>query len=97
LPIINSKIRYAFGCLIFVVFLVASLVSCINSNNSAENVYRYDRYLKTTPEIRVLLHDNIEEIQIEISKPYSISNFNNHEKLADKAGLKKVGSIFKSR
>jgi len=96
LPIINSKIRYAFGCLIFVVFLVASLVSCINSNNSAENVYRYDSYLKTTPEIRVLLHDNIKEIQIEINKPYSISNFNNHEKLADKTGLKKSILYLKS-
>ena len=45
MPIINSKIRYAFGCLIFIIFLVALLVSCINSNNNAEALLQYGNVL----------------------------------------------------
>ncbi|MCR4290279.1 MAG: SpoIID/LytB domain-containing protein [Candidatus Scalindua sp.] len=89
MPITNAKIRYAFACLISVCFLVVLLVSCLNTNNSAENVYRYDNYLKTPPNIRVLLHNNIKEIQIEINQPYSISDFKSNEILADRDNLKK--------
>jgi stage II sporulation protein D len=96
LPIINSKIRYAIGCLIFVCFLVALLVSCLNTNNNAEAVYRYDNYLKTPPNIRVLLHDNINEIQIEINQPYSISDFKSDEILADRENLIKSVLYLKS-
>ena len=87
--IINSKIRYAFGCLIFVCFLVVLLVSCLKTNNDAEAVYKYDNYLKTPPSIRVLLHNDIKEIQIEINQPFSISDFKSDEILADRVSLKK--------
>jgi len=96
LPITNSKIRYAFACLIFVFFLAVLLVSCLNTNNSAEDVYRYDNYLKTPPNIRVLLHSNIKEIQIEINQPYSISDFKSNEILADRENLKKSVMYLKS-
>ncbi len=96
MPIISSKNRYAFGCLIFVCFLVAFLVSCLKTNNNAEAVYRYDNYLKTPPNIRVLLHNNIKEIQIEINQPYSISDFKSDEILADRVNLKKSILYLKS-
>ena len=96
MPIISSKIRYAFGCLIFVCFLVALLVSCFNTNNNAEAVYSYDNYLKTPPKIRVLLHNNIKEIQIEINQPYSVSDFKSDEILADRVNLKKSVLYLKS-
>ncbi|MGR3293444.1 MAG: SpoIID/LytB domain-containing protein [Candidatus Scalindua sp.] len=96
MPIINSKIRYAFGCLIFVCFVVALLVSCLNTNNNAEAVYKYDNYLKTPPNIRVLLHNNIKEIQIEINQPYSISDFKSGAILADRENLKKSVIYLKS-
>jgi stage II sporulation protein D len=44
----------------------------------------------------VLLHDNIKEIQIEINQPYSISNFENNEILADRESLKKSVIYLKS-
>ena len=96
MPITNSKIRYAFACFIFVCFLVVLLVSCLNTNNNAEDVYRYDNYLKTPPNIRVLLHNNIKEIQIEINQPYSISDFKSNEILADRENLKKSVMYLKS-
>ena len=96
MPIISSKIRYAFGFLIFVCFLVAVLASCLNTNNNAEAVYRYDNYLKTPPNIRVLLHNNIKEIQIEINQPYSISDLESDEVLADRGNLKKSILYLKS-
>ena len=96
MPIISSKTRYAFGFLIFVCFLVAVLVSCLNTNNNADAVYRYDNYLKTPPSIRVLLHNNIKEIQIEINQPYSISDFKSDEILADRENLKKSILYLKS-
>ena len=96
MPIINSKIRYAFGCLIFVCFLVAVLVSCLKTNNNADAVYKYDNYLKTPPNIRVLLHNNIKEIQIEINQPYSIADFKSNEILVGRENLKKSVMYFKS-
>ena len=96
MPIISSKTRYAFGFLIFVCFLVAVLVSCLNTNNNADAVYRYDNYLKTPPNIRVLLHNNIKEIQIEINQPYSISDLESDEVLADRGNLKKSILYLKS-
>ena len=96
MPINSSKIRYAFGFLIFVCFLVAVLASCLNTNNNAEAVYRYDNYLKTPPNIRVLLHNNIKEIQIEINQPYSISDLESDEVLADRGNLKKSILYLKS-
>lgn len=96
MPIINSKIRYVFGSLIFVCFIIALLVSCLNTNNNAEAVYRYDNYLKTQPNIRVLLHNNIKEIQIEINQPYNISDFKSDEILVGRERLKKSVIYLKS-
>lgn len=96
MPIINSKIRYVFGSLIFVCFIIALLVSCLNTNNNAEAVYRYDNYLKTQPNIRVLLHNNIKEIQIEINQPYNISDFKSDEILVGREKLKKSVIYLKS-
>ncbi len=75
--------------MIFVCFLVVLLVSCLKTNNDAEAVYKYDNYLETPPSIRVLLHNDIKEIQIEINQPFSISDFKSNEILADKVSLKK--------
>ncbi|MCP4254958.1 MAG: SpoIID/LytB domain-containing protein [Candidatus Scalindua sp.] len=96
MPIINSKIRYAFGCLIFVCFLAVLLVSCLETDKNAEDVYKYDNYLKVQPDIRVLLHNNIKEIQIEIKQPYSISNFKSDEILAERNKLVKSVIYLKS-
>ena len=54
---------------------IALFVSCLSPGNNAEAVYKYDNYLKNPPDIRVLLHDNIKEVQIEINQPYSILDF----------------------
>ncbi len=89
MPIINSKIRYALGCLIFVCFLTVLLVSCLETDKNAEAVYKYDNYLKTQPNIRVLLHNNIKEIQIEVNQPYSISDYKSNEILSNRENLKK--------
>ncbi|MHC4307350.1 MAG: hypothetical protein ACYSR7_01845, partial [Planctomycetota bacterium] len=96
MPIINSKTRYAFACLIFVCFLTALLVSCLSTNNNAEAVYKYDNYLKDPPNIRVLLHDDIKEIEIEINSPYSVSDFKSNKILADRANLTKSVIYLKS-
>ena len=68
---------------------MALLVSCLNTSNNAEAVYEYDNYLTSPPNIRVLLHDNIKEIEIEIDQPYSISDFNSNKILANKTNLTK--------
>ncbi len=96
LSIINSKTRYAFACLISVCVLTALLVSCLSINNNAEAVYKYDNYLKDPPNIRVLLHNNIKEIEIEINSPYSISDFKSNKILADRANLIKSVMYLKS-
>ncbi len=96
LPIINTKIKYAFLGLIFVLFSIALLVSCLSTNNNAVNVYEYDNYLKNPPDIRVLLHDNIKKIQIEINQPYSISDFKSNEVLINRANLIESNIYLKS-
>ena len=96
MSMINSKIRYAFGCLIFVCFLIALLVSCFKTNNNTEAVYKYDNYLENPPNIRILLHKNIKEIQIEINQPYSISDFKSDKLLANRDNLTKSVIYLKS-
>jgi stage II sporulation protein D len=85
----NTKIKYAFLGLVFIFFSIALLVSCLNTSKNAEAVYKYDSYLKNPPNIRVLLHNNIKQIQIEINKPYSISGFKSNEILANRSNLTK--------
>ncbi len=87
MPIINAKIKYAFLCLIFVFLSISLPVSCLKTDNSTETVYKYDDYLKEPPEIRVLLHNNIKEIQIEINQPYSVLNYKSKEILANRSDL----------
>ncbi len=89
MPTINPKTRCAFGCLIFVCSMIALLVSCLSTSNNAEAVYKYDNYLTNPPNIRVLLHDNIKKVEIEIDQPYSISDFNSNKILANRTNLTK--------
>jgi len=96
LPIINTKIKYAFWGLVFVFLSIALLVSCLSPGNNAEAVYKYDNYLENPPDIRVLLHDNIKEVQIEINQPYSILDFKNNRMLANRANLVKSVIYLKS-
>ena len=96
MPIIKKKIKYAFLGLVFVFLSIALLVSCLSTDNNAEAVYKYDNYLKSPPNIRVLLQDNIKEIQIEINQPFSISDFRSNELLANRANLIKSVMFLKS-
>ncbi|GAX59763.1 sporulation protein and related proteins [Candidatus Scalindua japonica] len=96
MPIINKKYKYAVYGLIFVFFSIALLVSCLSTNNNAEAVYKYDNYLKTPPDIRVLLHKNIKEIEIEINQPYRVSYFKSNEILSNKENLTKSVIYLKS-
>ena len=70
----NLNTKYVFVALCFVFLSVALLVSCLGISRKSEVVYKYDEYLKTTPEIRVLLLEDVNEAEIAISQPYSISN-----------------------
>lgn len=96
MPINIKKFKYAFWGLVFVFFSIALLVSCLSTGNNAETVYKYDNYLTTPPDIRVLLHENIKEIQIEINQPYSISDFKSNEILANRTNLTKSVMYLKS-
>ena len=96
MPIINKKIKYVSLGLIIVFLSIALLVSCLSTNNNAEAVYKYDNYLKNPPNIRVLLHENIKEIQIGINQPYNILDFKSNEILANRANLIKSVMYLKS-
>ena len=96
MPISKAKIKYAFIGLVFVFLSIALLVSCLSTDNNSEAVYKYDNYLENPPNIRVLLHKNIKEIQIEINQPYSISDFKSNELLANRANLIKSVIYLKS-
>ncbi len=82
--------------MVFVFLSIALLVSCLSPGNNAEAVYKYDNYLKNPPDIRVLLHDNIKEVQIEINQPYSILDFKSNGMLANRANLVKSVIYLKS-
>ena len=92
----SRKIKYAVYGLVFIFLSIVLLVSCLSPVNNAEAIYKYDKYLNKTPDIRVLLLDNIKETEIEINRPYRITNFNGNETLASKTKLNKSVLSFKS-
>ena len=96
MSIINTKIKYVSLGLIIVFLSIALLVSCLSTNNNAEAVFKYDNYLKNPPNIRVLLHYNIKEIQIGINYPYNILDFKSNKILANRANLIKSVIYLKS-
>jgi stage II sporulation protein D len=96
LTIDSRKIKYAVYGLVFIFLSIVLLVSCLSPANNAEAIYKYDKYLKETPDIRVLLLDNVKETEIEINRPYRITNFNSNESLASRTRLNRSVLYFKS-
>ena len=96
LTIVNTKIKYTLCGLVFVFLAIVLLVSCLSPTNNAEAIYKYDKYLKTPPDIRVLLQDNIKETEIEINLPYSVTDFNSNETLVTGTKLNRSVIYFKS-
>jgi stage II sporulation protein D len=87
--IITSKIKYVLLGLVSTFLLIALLVSCLKTGTNTEIVYKYDKYLKAPPDIRVLLRKDVKETEIEISHPYSISDLDSNKILASRANLPK--------
>ncbi len=94
--IITSKVKFVFFGLGFIFLLTAMLVSCLKTGTNTETVYKYDKYLKTPPDIRVLLRKDVKETEIEISHPYSISDLDSNKILASRANLPKSVIFLKS-
>ncbi|MFQ5685732.1 MAG: SpoIID/LytB domain-containing protein [Candidatus Scalindua sp.] len=94
--IITSKIKFVLFGLGFIFLLIALLVSCLNTCTNTETVYKYDKYLKAPPDIRILLQKDVKEAEIEISHPYSISDFYSNKILANRASLPKSVIFLKS-
>ena len=94
--IITSKIKYVLIGLGFIFSLIALLVSCLNTGTNTETVYKYDKYLKAPPDIRVLLQKDVKETEIEISHPYSISDLDSNKILASRTNLPKSVIFLKS-
>ena len=94
--IITSKIKYVLIGLGFIFSLIALLVSCLKTGTNTETVYKYDKYLKAPPDIRVLLQKDIKETEIEISHPYSISDLDSNKILASRTNLPKSVIFLKS-
>ena len=87
--IINSKIKYVLLGLVFIFLLIALLVSCLSTSKKTKSVFKYDKYLKKPPDIRVLLQKDVKETEIEISHSYSISDLDSNEILASRTNLPK--------
>ncbi len=94
--IITSKIKYVLFGLGFIFSLIALLVSCLSIGTNKETVYKYDKYLKTPPDIRVLIQKDVKETEIEISHPYSISDLDSNKILASRTNLQKSVIFLKS-
>jgi stage II sporulation protein D len=94
--IVTSKIKYAFFGLGSIFILTVLLVSCLKTGTNTETVYKYDKYLKAPPDIRVLLQKDIKETEIEISHPYSISDLDSNKILASRTNLPKSVLFIKS-
>ncbi len=87
--IITSKIKYVLSGLAFIFLLIVVLVSCLSTETNTGAVYKYDKYLKTQPDIRVLLQKDVKEMEIEISHPYSITDLDSNKILASRTNLPK--------
>jgi stage II sporulation protein D len=72
------------------------LVSCLNTGTNTEIVYKYDKYLKAPPDIRVLLQKDVKETEIEISHPYNISDLDSNKILVSKSNLPRSVIFLKS-
>ncbi len=92
----NKKIKYAVYGLVFICLSIGLLVSCLSPINNAAAIYKYDKYLKKTPDIRILLQNNIKETEIEINRPYRITSYNSNKTLASSTKLNRSVLYFKS-
>ncbi|KAA3593450.1 MAG: SpoIID/LytB domain-containing protein [Candidatus Scalindua sp. SCAELEC01] len=92
----NLKIKHVLiaSCIVFL--SVALLVSCLRISSKPEIVFKYDTYLKDTPEIRVLLLDDVKTAEISIHQPYSISNLDRSVGLVQGIDLSKSTIRLKS-
>ncbi len=75
----NLSVRYILGMLVFFVFPIVLMFSCLNTSKEREITFIYDKYLEETPEVRVLLLENAKQAKIEINSPYTIRNLDNNE------------------
>ena len=94
--IVTSKVKFVLFGLGCIFLLTAMLVSCLNTDTNTETVYKYDKYLKAPPDIRVLLQKDVKETEIEISHPYSISDLDSNKILASRTNLPKSVIFLKS-
>jgi stage II sporulation protein D len=94
--IVTSKVKFALLGLGFVFLLTVMLVSCLNTGTNTETVYKYDKYLKAPPGIRVLLQKDVKKTEIEISHPYNISDLNSNKILVSGTNLPKSVIFLKS-
>ena len=74
----NLRVRYVLGMLVFFVFPIALMFSCLNISKEKEITFIYDKYLEETPEVRVLLLKNAKQAKIEINSPYTIRDLDNN-------------------
>ena len=81
------NIRYAIVALVFLVFPVALLFSCLSIGKEKANTFVYDKYLENPPEVRVLLLKNAKKAKIEIKSPYTIRDLDNNKILAQGTSL----------
>ncbi len=82
LTIVNPKFKYTLYGLAFIILSIVLFASCLSPANNAEAIYKCDKYLIKPPDIRVLLKNNIRETEIEINRPYNITDYNGKEILA---------------
>ena len=78
----NLNIRYILVVLIFFVFPIVLMFSCLNISKEREIAFLYDKYLEETPDVRVLLLENTKKAKIEINSAYTIRDLDNNEILA---------------
>ena len=78
----NLNIKYAIVALVFFVFPVTLLFSCLSIGNEKEITYIYDKYLEKPPDVRVLLLKNAKKAKIQINSSYTIRDLDNNKILA---------------
>ena len=90
--------RYVF--IVLLLLLALSIViplSCLNIDEESGVVFKYDKYLESPPDVRVLLHKNIQRAGIEIDSSYNVLDAdNNNVILAQGANLPKSNIYQKS-
>ncbi len=76
--LLNLNKKYVFAALGILVLSVTIPLSCLTSGREKEVVFKYDKYLKKPPDIRVMLLKNVKKVEIEIDSSYNISDINNN-------------------